>query len=163
MLFPKKTDLSQMKAVVKKAATMKWGQDLPKSLQPPFVDGDSKDAPECEGMIVVRASSKFKPKVCDRDPNVEITSPEDIYPGCYCRASLQANAYEAKDDKGRVVKKGVSFRLVGVQKWEEGEPFINRPEATDLFDSLDDGSGDASNYDNDDMFADNDGDDDMFG
>lgn len=166
MLFSKKTDMTEMKRVVERAAKEKWGDKVPKSLQRPFVDGDTKDYDGYEGQIVVRASSKYKPKVCDRDPNVEITSSEDLYPGCYARAVVLARAYEAKDKKGTVMKRGVSFRLVAVQKWEEGEPFINRPEATDLFDSLDDGSGDASNYQNDDMFNDegpSSDDDNMFG
>jgi hypothetical protein len=57
MLFDKKTDLAPLKAVVKKAANEKWGDNLPKGILLPFKDGNEKDLEGYEDKIVVSAAS----------------------------------------------------------------------------------------------------------
>lgn len=149
MLFDKKADLAALKNVVKKAAKEKWGDNPPKGLVFPFKDGNEKDLEGYENTIVVGASSKFKPSIVDQ--NVEpILAADDIYAGCYARAAIVAYAWEAKNKKGQILKRGVSFNLESVQKLAEGEPFVRRPDPSDDFDSVEDGSDDSDNYEEDD-------------
>ena len=48
------------------------------------------------------------------------------------------------------MKRGVSFNLESLQKLAEGERFVKRPDASETFDAIDDGSDDVSNYASDD-------------
>lgn len=154
MLFDKKTDLSPLKKVVAKAIKEKWGDAAPKGLVLPFKDGNDKELDGYENTIYVGASTKFKPQVIrskfvDGSP-VPITSPDEIYAGCYARAAINAYAWEFKNKQGKIMKRGVSFNLESVQKLSEGEPFVKRPDPADSFDSQDDGSDDADNFESND-------------
>jgi hypothetical protein len=149
MLFDKKTDLSSLKNVVKKAIKDKWGENPPKGLTLPFKDGNEKDLEGYQDMIVVSAASKFRPQVVDQKLEAILTA-DDIYAGCYARAAVNAYAWEYKNAKGQVMKRGVSFNLESLQKLAEGERFVKRPDASETFDSVDDGSDDVSNYASDD-------------
>jgi hypothetical protein len=145
LLFDKKADLGPLKAVVKKAIADKWGGNVPKGLLLPFKDGNEKELDGYENMIVVSASSKFKPQVVDQKLEPILTA-DDIYAGCYVRAAINAYGWEYKNAKGQVMKRGVSFSLESVQKLAEGERFVKRPDAADTFDAVDDGSDDADNF-----------------
>lgn len=149
MLFDKKTDLSPLKNVVKKAIKDKWGETPPKGLVLPFKDGNEKDLEGYEDTIVVSAASKFRPQVVDQKLEAILTA-DDIYAGCYARAAINAYAWEYKNAKGQVMKRGVSFNLESLQKLAEGERFVKRPDALETFDAIDDGSDDISNYASDD-------------
>lgn len=151
MLFDKKADLSPLKNAVKLAVREKWGENPPKGLVLPFKDGNEKDLEGYEDKIVVGAASKFKPQVVDQRLEAILTA-DDIYAGCFARAAVNAYAWEYKNQKGAVMKRGVSFNLESVQKLAEGERFVKRPDASELFDEVEDGSNDSSNYaDEDDM------------
>lgn len=149
MLFDKKTDLASLKNAVKIAAKEKWGDNTPKGLVLPFKDGSEKDLEGYENMIVVGAASKFKPQVVDNKLEA-ILAADDIYAGCFARAAINAYAWEYKNAKGQVMKRGVSFNLESVQKLAEGERFVKRADASELFDAVDDGSDNADNYATDD-------------
>lgn len=148
MLFDKKQDLSQLKNVVKRAAKEKWGDNPPKGIVLPFKDGNDKDLDGYQDTIVVGAASKFKPQVVDQKLEAILTA-DDIYAGCYARAAINAYAWEYKNPQGKVMKRGVSFNLESVQKLAEGERFVKRPDASETFDVVDDGSDDADNYEDD--------------
>lgn len=148
MLFPKKTDLKELKRAVTNAATEKWGpkEKWPKNMRMPFRDGDEKsDLSGYEGTIFVSASSKQKPQVIGNKkvdgafPRIE-KEDEQFYAGCYARATLIAFAYDKAGNKG------VSFSLQNLQKLKDGEQFSGRKNADDEFDEVDDGSDDSSNY-----------------
>ena len=149
MLFDKKTDLSELKKVVKHVIKEKWGTEPPKSLVLPFKDGNEKELEGYQNTIVVGATSKFQPQVIDqkREP---IHTPDDIYAGCFARAVIGAYAWEYKQG-GKVMKRGVSFNINSVQKLTEGERFVKRVDAADLFDEVEDSSNDASNFESDDF------------
>ena len=149
MLFGKKTDLAPLKNVVKLAVKEKWGDNPPKGIVYPFKDGNEKDLEGYEDTIVVGAASKFKPQVVDQKIEAILTA-DDIYAGCFARAAINAYAWEYKNAKGQVMKRGVSFNLESVQKLAEGERFVKRADASELFDEVDDGSNDSSNYAADD-------------
>lgn len=148
MLFPKNTDLKELKRAAFNAATEKWGpkEKWPKQLRMPFRDGDEKsDLAGYEGHIFVSASSKQKPQVVGNKkidgafPRIE-KEDESFYAGCYGRATLIAFAYD------KMGNKGVSFSLQNMQKLRDGEQFSGRKNADDEFDEVDDGSESAENY-----------------
>lgn len=143
MLFSKKADLSALKRAVQNAAIEKWGpkEKWPKNLRMPFRDGNEKsDLQGYKDTIFISASSKQRPGVVDqrREPITEES--EGFYAGCYARASLIAFAYDTAGNKG------VSFSLQNLQKLRDGEKFSGRRSAEEDFDSVEDGSDDASNY-----------------
>jgi hypothetical protein len=148
MLFPKNTDLKDLKRAAFNAATEKWGEKTkwPKNIRMPFRDGDEKsDLAGYEDTIFVTASSKQKPqvvsnkKVDDQFPRIE-KEDETFYAGCYARATLIAFAYDKAGNKG------ISFSLQNIQKLKDGEQFSGRKNADDEFDEVEDGSEDASSY-----------------
>ena len=117
--FPKMSD-EDIKAQVKSGA-MNW----------PFRKGDEKpNAPELEGKVFFKASSKERPGVVD-DRLDPITEPGEIYPGCWVLASVNVYAFDNR-------AKGVAIGLRNVQKVRDGEPLgggRSRPE--DDFEPLD--------------------------
>jgi hypothetical protein len=149
LLFPKNTDLKELKRAAKNAAIEKWGVDekkWPKNMKWPFRDGDEKEDLEgYAGNIFVYASSKKRPGCVDNGLNPIMTD-EQFYAGCYARATLIAFAYDVSGNKG------VSFSLQNVQKLGEGKSFGGRRKAEDDFDSVEDqsevdGSENEDNYD----------------
>lgn len=147
-LYPKNTDLKELKRAAFNAAIEKWGprEKWPKNLRLPFRDGDEKtDLAGYEGHIFVSASSKQKPQVVGNKkvdgafPRIE-KEDETFYAGCYARATLIAFAYD------KMGNKGVSFSLQNIQKLRDGEQFSGRRNADDEFDEVDDGSENAENY-----------------
>lgn len=151
MLFDKGTDLTPLKKAVQLAAKEKWGDQMPKGLVLPFKDGDEKEIDGYEGMIVVAASSKFKPQVVDAKLQ-EILTPDDIYAGCFARAAISAYAWEYGQG-GKIMKRGVSFNLENVQKLAEGERFVKRSDASDDFDMVDSDTSSVNDDLDDDMFS----------
>ena len=117
----------------------KW----PKNWHNPFRDGDEEkpDQPAYAGMYFVKAKAKAdkKPMVLGSDGSV--TDPKTLYPGCYCKASLIAYAYEYMG------KKGAGFALKGIQFVKDGERLDNSDVSSE-FDSVSetDGSENEENY-----------------
>jgi hypothetical protein len=132
MLFPKTADLSALKAAAAAACEKKWGADRnkwPKGMRSPFRDGDEKDYDGYAGMIFIAASSATKPGVVNQSVK-PVTDPAEVFAGCYCRATVQAFAYDKAGNKG------VGFSLHNVQKLRDGEPFGSKRAATDDFDAV---------------------------
>ena len=128
MLFDKKADLKEMKALAAGVAREKWGDKIPAGIRNPFRDGDvEKEGREgYKGVFFVNTKSNQKPGVVDE--NVQpIIEQEQFYPGCYARATVTAYAY---DNKGN---RGVAFGLGNIQKVKDGEPFSGRSRAEDDF------------------------------
>lgn len=151
LLFPKKTDLSALKKAAQSAAFQQWGTKdeakLPKGKKGvpfawPWNDGNEKeDLDGYKNHIFVRASSKRRPGVVDRDKQPITAEDDAIYAGCYVRAGLVAFAYGGPGTK---YNPGVSFALNNVQKLKDGDPFGGGPTAEDQFDEWEDdedGSG----------------------
>lgn len=154
MLFPKTTDLKELKRAALNAAVEKWGpkEKWPKSLKMPFRDGDEKE--ELQGYadcIFVSATSKQRPGVVDQKRAPITKEDNTFYAGCYARASLIAFAYDTAGNKG------VAFSLQNIQKLRDGEQFSGRKKAEDEFDDVEDSSDDETSYASDD-----DSDDDIF-
>lgn len=148
MLFDKKSDLTKLKKAVSVAMTEKFGDKSkwPKNWKNPFRDGSEKaDLQGYEGMTFVTASSKQKPGLVNN--KVEpIIAESDFYAGCYARATVIAYAFDTAGNRG------AAFSLQNVQKLRDGDAFSGRKSAEEEFDAVDDGSDDASNFeDSDDL------------
>lgn len=130
MLFPKataKNDLANMVKLMNDLVINKWGKK-PATFLSPFEDGDvKKDSnPAGEGMIVVRSWTKNKPGVVN-SKNEIIMDADEVYGGCFCRAQVNAYAWEFGG------KFGVNFSLLNLQKVKDGDPFGNRSKPEDAF------------------------------
>lgn len=149
LLFPKSSDLGEMKKAIVKAATEAFGEkaNWPKDLSLPWRDGD--DQADYEGYAdhyYVNAKTKRKPVIVGRD-KAPIEDESEIYGGLYGRAVLVAKATESGG------KYYVSLYLQGFQKWKDGPQFgggvnVNDDFADDLDDDMDD---DTASDDSDEM------------
>lgn len=118
-----------LKALATDTAMAKWGGNVPPGLKLALKDGDKwadeykakgKNHDEMRGHWVVRTSTSVKPGAAKRGENgraVDAT-PEDIYGGCYCCATVTAYAWSNSANGS-----GVSFNLNNIYKLEDGEPF----------------------------------------
>jgi len=121
-----------IKAEVATLAAAKFGVDVkqpdgtvkrvvPKGVRNPIRDGAEKLASDGvtpmegygPGTVFISATSAYAPGVIGGD--MKPCGPEEVYAGCYVRASLTVYAYERKDGKG------VTFGLRNVQKLGDGE------------------------------------------
>lgn len=138
LLFDKKTDLSVIKAAIDKAIADKWGSKPPKGIASPIKDGDGTKprsgepyAPEYHGQYFITLKNTRKPGVVDAQAQ-PIIGEEEIYGGCFGRASFNTFAYEKGGNKG------VSLSLINFQKVKDGEAFgASRIDAETDFDPID--------------------------
>lgn len=152
MLFPKKTDMSEIIGAIKKAKIAKWGakENWPKMTRPVYLDGDKPEFAEKEGykghwIIKAHAKEDQRPEVVDE--NVQpITDASDFYPGCYARAQVLVQAWDNEFGKG------VSFYLDHVQKLRDGKSFAGKKPADQVFTPVNSGrdDDDLDSDDNDD-------------
>ena len=146
MLFKKDTDLSKLKAAVKKACIEKWGDDeteWPDNLMLPWRDGDEEEKFDgYKGHISAKADSKKQPGVVDKNKD-DIFDKNEVYAGCFCRASVSVSAYALPGKRGAA---GVKFYLQSVQKLDEG-PRFGRSAKDDFDDYEDDESSDDDTSD----------------
>lgn len=90
---------------------------LPANLWNPLRDGDIEraDSPEYENSFFISAKSEIKPGLVDKDLN-PIMSREEMYSGCYGRASISFFGFSASGNKG------IACGLNHLQKLSDGEP-----------------------------------------
>jgi len=146
-VFPKDTDLSDLKRIIKDAATARWGNKFPSNLRNPVRDGDVDAKPEWgdvfQNSIFVRFSSEFKPPVCDAS-RTEISDPEGVYGGQKCVAIIHAFAYSNSGNNGvslgldalQVVAAGPRLgfsKEAAFQQFDQLAPA--EPKVTDMFDA----------------------------
>lgn len=148
LLIPK-TDsatMGKIKAAIKEAGdnfrAKNGAASLPATPQTTLHDGDgtrpSGDpfGPECKGCWVITINSKVKPVIVDAFRN-EVTSPTEVYSGCYGRAAMSFYGYNSHG------KKGISAQLLSVQKLSDGEPFGTVGSADDFDDGFTDEADDG--------------------
>ena len=123
ILIPKedKATLKKIKAAIEEATqegiASKWGGKRPANLKLPLRDGDEErayEAEEYEGMYFLNASSNSKPGIVDKDLN-EILDPDEVYSGCWGRASVNFFAYDSNGNRG------IGCGLNNIQKLKDGE------------------------------------------
>lgn len=119
-----------LQAAVTQCAEEKWGKGFA-GYTKPFTDGATKTwGGYGEGTLYAKAKSKYQPGLIMQDGVTIITSAQDLYAGCYCRASV---SLYASDFMGT---KRVTFQLNNVQKWSDGEPFGGGVKAEKDFDAI---------------------------
>lgn len=123
LLIPKedKATLKKIKAAVDEAIqegiSSKWNGKKPANVKLPLRDGDEEradEAPEYEGMMFLNANSTQKPGIVDKDLN-EILDPDEVYSGCWGRASINFYPFSVNGNKG------IGVGLNNVQKLKDGE------------------------------------------
>ena len=95
-------------------------------------DGDELDRPEFEGKMTIKASTKKRPLVIDRDKSPITEDDNKVYAGCYVNGIIslwaQNNGYG----------KRVNAQLDGIQFCQDGEPFGDSAVSVDEFDAFGD-------------------------
>ena len=123
LLIPKedKATLKKIKAAIDEAIqegiSSKWNGKKPANVKLPLRDGDEEradEAPEYEGMMFLNANSTQKPGIVDTDLN-EILDPDEVYSGCWGRASINFYPFSVNGNKG------IGVGLNNVQKLKDGE------------------------------------------
>jgi len=123
LLIPKedKATIKKIQAAIDEAVqdgiASKWGGKKPANLKLPLRDGDderAEEAEEYEGMYFLNANSNQKPGIVDKDLN-EILDPDEVYSGCWGRASINFYAFNTNGNKG------VGVGLNNIQKLKDGE------------------------------------------
>lgn len=117
MLFPKAENLEALKTAARVAALARWPDAASRpTLKNPFRDGNEKKLDGYKDTITVRASSSKQPAIYDGQ-RLPITQESLVYAGCYCRATVNAFAYDTDGNRG------VSFGILGLQKVRDGQAF----------------------------------------
>lgn len=137
-LFPKGENLTELKALARKACEKTWGTDIqkwPKKLRLPFRDQGEKEKegrlPDgyVEGALFLTLKSKQKPGIIDQSRQ-DILDETEIYAGCWIRAVVNAYTYDTKGNQG------VAFGLQHVQKVKDGDSLSGRTRAQDVFEPI---------------------------
>lgn len=135
-LFINKEDKATIKkineaveAAIQEGISSKWNGKKPANLKLPLRDGDidREDDAACAGMMFLNANSTQKPGIVDKDL-VEILDPDEVYSGCYGRASINFYPFNVNGNRG------VGVGLNNIQKLSEGERLgASRASAEDDF------------------------------
>lgn len=121
----------------------KFGGKIPANLKLPIRDGDVDRAEDeaYKNCYFVNANSKDRPQVVDNKVK-PILDQNELYSGCYGRASITFYAFNQNGNKG------IACGLQNLQKLSDGEPLSGRSRAEDDFTTTDD----DFSTDNDDDF-----------
>ena len=98
----------------------------------PLRDGDvERDDEAYKGHYFINANSMTPPQIVDKQVK-PILDRNEVYSGCYGRASITLYAYNSNGNKG------VACGLQNIQKLRDGEPLDGRTNASDDFTTLED-------------------------
>lgn len=114
----------------KQEGIAKFGGKIPANLKLPLRDGDI-DRPDDEayqGCYFINTNSKDKPQIVDKKVK-PILDPNEVYSGCYGRASINFYAFNQNGNKG------IACGLGNLQKLEDGEPLSGHSRAEDDFEA----------------------------
>ena len=146
LLIPKedKATLKKIRAAIDEAIQegigTKWNGKKPANIKLPLRDGDEEradEAPEYADMMFLNANSTQKPGIVDKDLN-EILDPDEVYSGCWGRASINFYPFSVNGNKG------IGVGLNNVQKLKDGERLgaARASAESDFGDNFDDGDDD---------------------
>lgn len=123
--------------VAKKESVAKWGGKIPPNLKVPLRDGDIDRAEDeaYKHSYFLNANSKQPPQVVDKKVQ-PVLDQSEVYSGCYGRISVTFFGYNSSGNKG------IGAGLGNIQKLKDGEPLGSRTNATEDFDSVEDGEED---------------------
>ena len=117
----------------KQALVEKYGEGkVPKGFKMPLVDGDEKEYQGYADHVCIKASTKKRPTLVNRDKTPIVEEDGILYGGCYVNVSIDLwvmdNSYGKK----------VLASLNAIQFVKDGEAFGTKSEGADCFESLDD-------------------------
>lgn len=120
-----KTAIEEAKELGK---TKHFGGKIPANVKTPLRDGDldKPDNPEYANSYFVNAKSKYKPGIVDAEKN-EILTREEVYSGCYGRASINFYSYSESGNKG------IACGLNNLQKLQDGPSLAGSSSAEEDF------------------------------
>ena len=117
----------------KQALVEKYGEGkVPKGFKMPLVDGDDKEYQGYADHVCIKANTKKRPTLVNRDKTPIVEEDNILYGGCYVNASIDIwvmdNSYGKK----------VLASLNAIQFVKDGEAFGTKSEGADCFESLED-------------------------
>lgn len=127
------TEINKAIETAKEDGKAKFGGKIPANLKLPLRDGDI-DRPDDEAYAnsyFINANSKERPGIVDRAVK-PILDQDEVYSGCYGRASITFYAFNSNGNKG------VACGLQNLQKLADGEALSGRAKAEDDFDTYND-------------------------
>ena len=117
LLIPKDSDTAkEVQAAVKEAGMEALGSDWSKA-KLCILDGDLKEYDGYEGVWAVKASTKKRPVIINKDKSAISEEDGVIYAGCYVNASVSISAFQSKYGKF------VQAQLNAVQFNRDGDAF----------------------------------------
>lgn len=125
--------LNAIKAAIERAkqdGVSKFGGKIPANLKLPLRDGDI-DRPDDEAYknsYFINANSKDRPQIVDKSVK-PILNQDEVYSGCYGRASINFYAFNQNGNKG------IACGLGNLQKLEDGETLSGHARAEDDFEA----------------------------
>lgn len=138
LIIPKKDKATIAKInkaieAAKEAGKAKFGGKIPPSLKLPLRDGDIErpDDDTYADSFFLNANCKTKPGLVDAEVN-PILDQDELYSGCYGRASVTFYAFNTAGNKG------IACGLNNLQKLEDGESLGGRASAESDFGEADD-------------------------
>lgn len=141
LIIPK-SDTATLKKIndaidaAKEAGKAKFGGKVPAKLKLPLRDGDL-ERPEDEAYAnsyFLNANAKTKPGIVDKNA-APVMDQDQVYSGCYGRASITFYAFDTKGNKG------IACGLNHIMKMKDGDPLGGRSTAeSDFADVLEDNS-----------------------
>ena len=141
LLIPKDSDTAKevqdaIKAVGKEALGSDWSK-----AKLCIIDGDSKGYDGYEGVWAVKASTKKRPVVINKDKSAISEEDGVIYAGCIVNASVTITAFQSKYGKF------VQAQLNAVQFARDGEAFGGGDSfSMDDFEDVSDGDDDSAPF-----------------
>ena len=133
-LIPKSDSktIATIEQACKAALSEKYGSSIPKGFKMPIVDGDDKEYQGYADHVCIKASTKKRPTLVNRDKTPIVEEDGILYGGCYVNASIDVwvmdNSYGKK----------VLASLNAIQFVKDGEAFGNASNGADDFEDLDD-------------------------
>ena len=116
-LIPKDSDIAkEVQAAVKEVGMEVLGKEWSKA-KLCLLDGDTKDYDGYEGMWAIKASTKKRPVIINKDKSAISEEDGVIYAGCYVNASVSISAFQSKYGKF------VQAQLNAVQFNRDGDAF----------------------------------------
>lgn len=133
LIIPKsdKQTIAKINAAIeaaKEAGKAKFGGKIPKNLKVPLRDGD-EERPDDEAYAnsyFINANARTRPGIVDKNAE-PIMDQDEVYSGCYGRASITFYAYDKAGNKG------IAAGLNHIMKVKDGDPLGGRSTAASDF------------------------------
>jgi hypothetical protein len=112
----------------KEEGKIKLGGKIPANLKTPLRDGDAErpEDPAYANAYFINANAKTQPGIVDKNAE-KIMQQDEVYSGCYGRASITFYAFNTSGNKG------IACGLNHIMKVKDGEPLGGRTRAEDDF------------------------------